>query len=274
MHAIAPARRRRTAFAVLAAVVALGGAACGQLGPEPASKGAKSSASSKGAKENAKDKKAAEPFAGLSGPEIANRAARATKAATSLTLDITMKSADGPTKGFMAISTKGDCKGTLSVGSDGTVELIKTGNTAYMRFDEAFLREQSKGEPAAEADAVIKTLKGRWMRTDVSDPEAKDSLELCDLDSVLSELEANDNAARRAGETTVNGQKALKLTESDGEATYTLYVATEGEPYLLKVEQVGGEEPGTMTFSAYNKPVAAKKPAAKDILDLDKLGEQ
>lgn len=121
---------------------------------------------------------------------------------------------------------------------------------------------------------MIKMMKGRWVKTDVSDPEAKDSLELCDLGSLLSELEANDTAARRAGETTVNGRKALKLTESDGEATYTAYVATEGEPYLLKVEQVGGEEPGTMTFSEYNKPVAAKKPAAKDILDLDKLGEQ
>ncbi|MGW3623523.1 hypothetical protein [Streptomyces sp. NPDC000880] len=273
MHAIAPVRRRHTAFAVLAAVVALGGAACGSLGEDADSMGSNGSAGSKGAKENAEDKRAAEPFAGLSGPEIANSAVRATKAATSLTLDITMKTADGPMKGYMAVSKQGDCAGTLSVGSSGTAELIKTGSTAYLRFDEAFLKEQGKGQSAEETAALINMMKGRWVKTGAWDPEARDSLQLCELDKLLAGLEANDNAARRAGEATVNGRRAV-ITESDGKETYTAYVAADGEPYLLKFEQLGGDEPGTMTFSEYNKPVPAKKPAANDILDLDKLGKQ
>ncbi|MFI1397384.1 hypothetical protein [Streptomyces sp. NPDC020681] len=261
--------RRRTAVAVLTAALALGGAACGPLDDDAKpSKSSKSTAKAKGGSASG-----SEPFAGQSGPDVVNKAVRATKTATSLTLDIALKSADGPTKGRLSINTKGECAGTLSLGATGTAELIKTGKTAYMRFDEAFLREQGKGEPAEETEAVLKMLKGRWVETDVSDPDSKESLELCDLNSLLAELEANDNAARRAGEATVDGHKALKLTESDGDATYTLYVAAEGQPYLLKFEQVGGDEPGTFTFSKFNEPVGAKRPAAKDILDLDELGQ-
>lgn len=214
------------------------------------------------------------PFAGQSGPEIVNRAIEASRTATSVTLDINFRTSEGPMKAYMATGVKGQCAGTLSIGAAGTAELIRTGDTVYLRVDAAYLREQSKGEPAEETAAVLKMLKGRWMQMDASDPEAEDSLELCDLDTLLSDIEASDNAARKGEETTVNGRRALKLTESDGEATYTMYVAMEGEPYLLKIEQKGGEEPGTATFSEYNKPVPAKKPAAKDILDLDELDKQ
>ncbi|MEV5619036.1 hypothetical protein [Streptomyces bacillaris] len=51
-------------------------------------------------------------------------------------------------------------------------------------------------------------------------------------------------------------------------------MATKGEPYLLKVTGKGGDEPGTLDFSDYDKPVNAKAPADKDVLDLDELGEE
>ncbi|MCX4823641.1 hypothetical protein OG883_27955 [Streptomyces sp. NBC_01142] len=251
MSARALPRRRPAALAALCTAAALTLTltltACGQ-DPEPTPTG---------------------PFAGLSGPEIVNRAVKATKTARSVTLDIDTRTDEGPMKAFMATNTKGQCAGTLSIGATGTAELIKTDGTAYMRFDEAFLREESKGEPAAEAAAVLKMLKGRWLETGVTEADARESLELCDLSSLLADFETNDTEARRGGETTVNGKKALMLTESEGDEKYTVYVATEGKPYLLKIEQKGGEEPGTMTFAEYNKPVPAKKPAAKDIVDLD-----
>ncbi|OKJ99738.1 hypothetical protein AMK26_27465 [Streptomyces sp. CB03234] len=245
----------RPALAALCAAAALGLTACGPFG------------SSGGVEESG-------PFAGLSGPQIANKAIKATKTADSLTLDANLQMSDGPVKAFMALDTKGQCAGTISMGPTGTAELIRTGKVAYMRFDEAFLREQNKGGSPEETEAVLKMLKGRWVKTDVTDPEAKDSLEMCELDTMLAEFETGINSAQRGEETTVNGKKALILTEKDGDATYKIYVATEGEPYLLKIEQKGGEEPGTMSFLDYNKPVPAKQPAAKDILDLKELGEQ
>ncbi|XUL99759.1 hypothetical protein ACQ86F_22235 [Streptomyces venezuelae ATCC 10712] len=46
-------------------------------------------------------------------------------------------------------------------------------------------------------------------------------------------------------------------------------MATQGTPYVLRIVTQGGDEPGTLTFSKYGKPVAAKAPAAKDVVDTD-----
>lgn len=241
-----PSPRRRTALAgLLVTALALGSAACGPF-----------------------EEEASGPFKGMTGPQIVNKAIGATKTAKSLTLDVATTSADGPLKAYMSMDRKGQCAGTLSVGVTGTAELIKSGGTAYMRFDEAFLREQGKGEPKEQQEAVLKMLKGKWVKTDASDPDARDSLELCDLNALLAEFEQGLNFAAAGEETTVNGKKALKLTEGTGAETTTLYVATEGTPYLLKIVTKGGEEPGTIAFSSYDKPVPAGKPAAKDVVDL------
>ncbi|MFD3946206.1 hypothetical protein [Streptomyces sp. NPDC058579] len=254
MSAARHPRTRRTAALVsaLCAAVALGATACGPFSD---------------------DAKASGPFGDLTGPQIANKAIAATKKADSLTLDLATKTTDGPMKAYLAMDTTGKCAGTLTVGTTGTAELVKADDKdVYLRFDEAFLRAQAEGEPAEVQEAVLKELKGRWVKTPVTDPEAKDNLELCDLKALLGDFEEGINFAAKGKETTVGGKKALTLTEKSGGETTTLYVATEGEPVILKVVAEGGEEPGTMTFTDYGKPVQAKVPAAKDVVDEKKLG--
>lgn len=253
----ATVRLRRTALAAtLCAAVALGASACG-----PFSGG------------GSDDAKAAGPFGDLSGPQIVNKAIGATKTADSLTLDVALKTTDGPIKAYLATDVRGRCAGTMTVGATGTAELLKPDAKAvYLRFDEAFLKEQAKGESAEVQAAVIKELKGRWVKTDAKDPDAKESLALCDLKSLLSEFEQGANMAVKGEETTVGGKKALMLTQGFGSEKTTLYVATEGKPYLLKIVTAGGKEPGTIAFSDYDKPVQAKTPPAKDVVDEKELG--
>lgn len=255
MSAARRPRTRRTALvSALCAAVALGATACG-----PFSDDAKPAASG--------------PFGDLTGPQIANKAIAATKKADSLTLDLATKTTDGPMKAYLAMDTGGKCAGTLTVGTTGTAELIKADDKdVYLRFDEAFLRAQGEGEPAEVQAAILKELKGRWVKTPVTDPDAKDNLELCDLESLLGDFEQGVNFAVKGKETTVGGKKALTLTEKSGGETTTLYVATQGEPHILKVVTAGGEEPGTMSFTDYGKPVEAKAPAAKDVVSEKKTG--
>ncbi|MER5984768.1 hypothetical protein [Streptomyces sp. NPDC001787] len=238
----------RTAVNTLCALSVLGLAACGTGSADPKDTG---------------------PFADMSGPEVANKALSTTKKAKSLRVAIDVRSADSPVKADFSASSTGDCTGTMSIGAAGTMEIIKTGDTVYTKFDEAMLREQSKGEPKADVDAAVKLLAGRWTESKASDPDTEDSIEFCDLDGLLKEFEANDTAARKAGETEVKGKPALRLTEKDGKETYTVLVAAEGAPYLLRVTSEGGEEPTTMDLSEFDEPVVAKKPAAKDIVDLE-----
>ncbi|MFD9422168.1 MULTISPECIES: hypothetical protein [unclassified Streptomyces] len=245
----------RTAVNTLCALSVLSLAACGT--------GAVDSADSAAPK-------ATGPFADMSGPEVTNKALSTTKKAKSLRISVDLRSTDGPVKADFATSRTGECIGTMSIGPAGTMEIIKTGDTVYTKFDEAMLREQSKGEPEADVDAAVKLLAGRWMESKATDADTKDSIEFCDLDGILKGFEANDTAARKAGGATVAGKPALRLTEKDGKETYTVLVAAEGAPYLLRVTSKGGEEPTTMNLSAFDEPVVAKKPAAKDIVDLDR----
>ncbi|GAA3394824.1 hypothetical protein [Streptomyces roseoviridis] len=247
-------RPRRTALAAaLCAVVALGATACGPFSGD--------------------DPKATGPFGDLTGPRIVDKAVAETKTATSLTMDISLKTTEGPLKAYVSTDLQGKCAGTMTVDTTGTAELLRPADKAvYLRFDEAFLKEQAKGEPEEVQQALLKELKDRWVKTDAEDPDAKDMLELCDLKALLADFEQTTAGTVRGEETTVGGRKALTLTQTLKDEKTTFYVATEGKPHLLKVVTTGGEEPGTITFSDYDKPVVAQTPQKKDIVDEKSLG--
>ncbi|WP_128375879.1 hypothetical protein [Streptomyces cavernae] len=221
----------------------------------------------------AEPKAAAEPegpFAGLTGGEIADRAVEATSNASSLRMrgDITE---DGqPMSLDMALDRKGRCAGSMALKKEGKADLIKSADTLYMRYDEAFLRAQSKGEPKAETDAAVDMLAGKWTKMSAKGTDAKDMAGFCDLDTVLADFDDVSSDAARGKTTTVDGVPAIVLNEKDGADRYTLYVATEGKPYLLKVVSHSAKDPGTVTFTDYDKPVPAETPKGQ-VLDLDAL---
>jgi hypothetical protein len=226
-----------------------------------------------GASTSSTPSKAKEPFAGLTGGEIADRAVEATTGASSLRLkgDVPDDGSGSTIEIDMALNKQGECAGTMSVGGQGKADLIKVGDTVYMKYDEAFLRAQSKGEKKSDVDAAVALLAGKWTKMSAKGEDAKDIAGLCDLDTVLGEADDVDSDALRGKTTTVNGTPAIVLHEQDGKERYTLYVATEGEPYLLRVDSTSTTDPGTLTFSEYDEPVPAQKPGG-EILDLDALG--
>ncbi|MEG3627160.1 hypothetical protein [Streptomyces poriticola] len=213
------------------------------------------------------------PFAGLTGGEIADRAVEATTGASSLRMkgDVPDDETGGTIGMDLALNRRGDCAGTLIMEGEGRADLIKTGDTLYLKYDERFLRAQSEGEPAAETDAVVDLLAGKWTRMSATGRDAEEMAGFCDLDSVLGEVRGAGSDAGRGETTTVGGVPAIVLHERDGRDRYTLYVATEGEPYLLRVDSTSAADPGSVTFEAYDEPVPARRPAG-EILDLDALG--
>ncbi|MFJ3903349.1 hypothetical protein [Streptomyces sp. NPDC090025] len=255
------ARGRRAAVAAaLCAAVALGATACGPFS------GAAPKAKPSG------------PFGELTGAQIVDKAIATTKAATSLRTEFDFKSTDGPMKGHLASDVRGRCSGTLTAGTTGTADVLRPAATpadksVYLRFDEALLKEQAKGESAEVREAVLRQLKGRWVKTDSSDADAKDLLRMCDLETLLADFEQDTRGTVKGAETTVEGKKALMLTlDYQGGEKDTFYVATEGKPYLLRVVSTGGKEPGAISFSHYDQPVAAKTPPKKDVVDEKSFG--
>ncbi|MCX4666697.1 hypothetical protein OG453_08440 [Streptomyces sp. NBC_01381] len=211
------------------------------------------------------------PFAGMSGAEIADKAVKTTSDAKSLRVAGKVTDEEtGLDSMDMALDTSGKCAGAISTTDEGSMELIVPGGTVYMKYDEKFLRAQSKGEPAADTQAAVDMLADRWVKTKATSSDAKDIAGFCDLDVLLADFKDVNSAAHRGGTTTVDGTPAIKLTENDGKEKYTLYVATEGKPYLLKVDQTTGGKPESLTFSDYDKPVKTTPPTG-DVLDLDEL---
>ncbi|WP_435612081.1 hypothetical protein [Streptomyces sp. bgisy159] len=210
-----------------------------------------------------------DPFAGLSGGEIADRALTATKGTSSLRVkgDIPDDETGDVITIDMALNKKGECAGTLSMGG-GKTDLIRTGDTVYMKYNEAFLRAQSKGESPDEADSIVTMLAGKWTKTTATGEDAMDLSEFCDLNSLLDDTDEGRPVATRGKTTTVDGTPAVTVTEKDGKDVYTVYVATEGKPYVLRIDSTSAEDPGTISFSDFDKPVQARKPSG-DIIDLD-----
>lgn len=217
------------------------------------------------------------PFDGLTGGEIAERALAATSGASSLRMtgDVPDDESGGTIRIDMALDKRGECAGTMSMNGQGKADLVKTGGTLYMRYDETFLRAQSEGSSKEETDGVVAMLAGKWTKMSATGSDAKDIAGFCDLDTVLADFKDSgsgaDSGVTRGGSTTVGGTSAVVVTEKDGKDTYTMYVADAGKPYLLRLVSKSAKDPGTITFSDYDQPVAAQKPTG-EVLDLDAMG--
>ncbi|WP_328719886.1 hypothetical protein OHT52_10590 [Streptomyces sp. NBC_00247] len=256
-------RVARTAAAAVCTLSVLTLAACGSEGGDTATDAKKGGAASSAAPAEK------EPFADMSGPDIVSAAFKNIHKATSLRLSVDMRSTDAPLKADFSTTVDGArCTGTTDMGAGGSMSIIKIAETVYMKLDETMLRAQSEGESEADIQATVDMVADHWMAEKASDPDTKDMIGFCDLKSLLSEFEEGDTEAKKAGTTTFDGTPALRLTEKDGEETYSVLVSTKGDPQLLQITTTGGDEPMTMTFSDLDKPVVAEKPAAKDMVDL------
>jgi hypothetical protein len=206
-------------------------------------------------------------FADQSAATIMDQAEKDTKALKSVTVVGTVTQDDGTLDIDLSADDKGTCTGTLGIGG-GEAEVLSVGDAVYIRGDEAFWRS-SAGD---SADQVMALLGDKWAKLPQGQKDSFD--ELCDLDQLFDDDEDDDKKKYTKGEvTTVGGKDALEiLVKEDGEDDTRAWIATEGKHYLLKIEQTGGDEPGSMELSDFNEPVDAEEPAEDEYVDLSAAG--
>ncbi|MGW0702711.1 hypothetical protein ACWD0A_26045 [Streptomyces sp. NPDC002867] len=215
---------------------------------------------------------------GLSADQIAEKAVKTTKAASSLRMKGAIGADDGERVSVdLAMDAKANCTGRLGI-ENGRADLRRLGEVLYMKGDEAFWRASlsrraSASPDGGDSDTVIELMKGRWIKMPSSAVEEMRGV--CDLDEMLAELD--EKKADRTGMTLgkdseIDGVPVVTLVKKKGRETTTVYVAKEGKPYLLKVVRTGGSEPGTVALSDFDKPVKVKAPPADEVLDLGQLG--
>ncbi|CAL9296786.1 hypothetical protein [Streptomyces sp. SudanB52_2052] len=199
--------------------------------------------------------------------EIVEKAVDATKSADSLRLKGVATSGPDEVRMDLAVSKKGDCKGTISPREGITAEIIKVGDAAYLKGDEAFWKDRE-----VDAGEAASLLADQWLKLPAGQEGFGELAEVCDADNLLKDVPDPAGEGLTKGKVhEVDGRPAVPVSGKDGDVTGRMEVATEGEPYILRISETGGDEPVDVRMTDHNKPVDAKAPHPDDVLELGDL---
>lgn len=216
--------------------------------------------------------------------EIAEQAKDALLGLRSVHVEAEISGMAEPAPASFALSydTQGNCTGTVTnQNGKGSMEILRQGDRVWIKPDAKWLDSQL---PQLKGDAAAELVKGKYFETSTRDENGLKIAQLCDLDGFKKQITENSGEAQGAtiekGERTeVDDRPAIELSvqRSSDEGTMrrgtqdgTMYVATEGKPYPLKVE-ADDRAQGTeveMTFSEFDRPVEVKAPPADQTVDI------
>ncbi|MFD0276243.1 hypothetical protein ACFVHB_20400 [Kitasatospora sp. NPDC127111] len=210
----------------------------------------------------------------LSAEEIEKQAKDALAAATSVKIVGSMTDSDGKMAMDIALDTKGQCTGSMSMPGMGKFELISDGKQSFMKPDQEFWKAIAGPDGAKAAELF----KGRYLTGFDNDQEMKSLASVCNLSvftKKLLEEDGSKSTSTKGSAGTVNGQKtfSLKNKDADGEES-TIHIATEGKFYPVRVESAGGKQTGQIDFTDYDKPLTVQAPPADSVVDFSKFKDQ
>ncbi|MEU1016182.1 hypothetical protein [Streptomyces sp. NPDC005898] len=216
------------------------------------------------------DDGADKPFAKDSADQIAAKAVAATKKADSMRLKGDMRQAGGKSVSVdLAVDQEKNCEGTIDA-EGAKAELRHTNAALYVRGNEQYWKNALRNQ--AGSDKVLDKVVDKWVKTPADDAATSG---LCDKQGLIASMDEDKSSRKgmKKGDTTsIDGKEAIALTKkASGGETHTMYVATEGKPYILRATVKGGDKPNEATFTDYNKPVSPKAPAKGETVDLKEL---
>ncbi|WP_152644871.1 hypothetical protein [Kitasatospora griseola] len=198
--------------------------------------------------------------AGLPAAEILQRSARALRDARSVRAVGTIAGGGQPITMDLRLDTDGNCTGTLSQTDVGGFQVVKAGQQLWVKPDQAFW--QSHG-----GSALADQVGDRYLKTTSDDPDFGEIGTLCDLGGLADQLGAATSDLTKGAATTVQGRPAVPLARSTDTGTATLYVAAQGPPVPLRLEQ----DVGAVDFEEFGTPVPSATPGPDQSLDIDRL---
>ncbi|HXB14914.1 MAG TPA: hypothetical protein VNV44_04130 [Solirubrobacteraceae bacterium] len=194
--------------------------------------------------------------------QILEATKQAAKSATSVHIAGSIVTGGKPISLDMELAAGKGGKGTIS--QEGfTIRIIQTHGRVYINGTSAFY--QHVGGAAAAT-----LLQGKWLEVPANSGELASLADLTDLSKLIDTALASHGTLEKGGTATVEGQKAVKLTDSTKGGS--LYVAATGTPYPLQIAKSGSES-GKVVFDRWNQPVTlSAPPGAIDIGALQKGG--
>lgn len=160
-------------------------------------------------------------------------------------------------------TTRGDCKGRLtSTTSGGSADVLRVGETTWLRADAKFW-DGAVG--AGTAAFVLPLIGDKWV---VDDSMADSTEAFCDLDELLERDGREDAAAKSLGATSLGGERAVRIEQTEGSEREVLTIRVAEPHYVLRIDE---SEVDHFEFSEHDREVAIEAPDPDLILDLDEL---
>jgi len=164
------------------------------------------------------------------------------------------------------MDTDGNCVGSIVL-RGGRAELINTPTESYLRGNGAFWRNTS--QTPAQGEAFVRKVRSKWVRTGKA---AGGFSSFCDLDQLVASIGAESSNVDKGDFGKVGEVGAVSLSKPGSVGgTDTVWVAAEAPHYILKLETVGGEEPGSFTLTDHDQPVDVHIPDRTEVVDIDTL---
>lgn len=200
---------------------------------------------------------------GLTAQQISDQAVAAMKGLSSVTVDFSGTDSGKKIRMKAAMTNAHKCVSHI-VMSDGDLQLIAVGADTYAKGDTAFWNAQA----GSDAPALNALLKGRWMKMPSGSVQDDDFKSFCDLNTFMKDFTEDDGGVKTEGPLTViDGRTTVPISQRQDGGVMTVYVATQGEPYVLKAVETGPDA-GSGTFTDFNQPVNAVAPPASQTVDV------
>ncbi|MFD3653280.1 hypothetical protein [Streptomyces sp. NPDC058620] len=172
----------------------------------------------------------------------------------------------------LTLDREGNCRGDVDLGDDkGAVEIVKRGDAVWLKPDSAFWKNQVPiGGTTFEA-----ILDGRYMRGEADDPRLRGVTEACDLDTfrelLVDNADRTDGTLTKGARTTVGGTPVIPVTRTGDGGKLTLYVATEGKHYPVRLTVQSSSADAVVGFSGFDRPVPTATPSEDETVDVTAL---
>jgi hypothetical protein len=204
---------------------------------------------------------------GLDPAAILQRAQAATAGAKSVHVkgELTLPGTSGkPAKPFSV-----DMRFT-STGSVG--QIVEDGITAYMTRvqSQVWFRGDAKFWSKIDGTTTEVAYRDKYVQVPSNDKKYAGIVENTYVERLTNKLMGKPGKLEKGAIGQVNGHKAIALENRTPGAGGTIWVATEGAPYLLKMESApGAKQSGTFDFLSYGERVDVHAPEPKDVVDKD-----
>jgi hypothetical protein len=200
-------------------------------------------------------------IASKSAEQIVSESKAVADAASAVHVSGSLKSGGAPVMINLHLVAEKGAQGEISQ-NGASFKLILVGNTAYISGSPAFYRSLG-------GSAAAQLFKGKWLKASAASGEFASFKQLADMRQLIDTTLAAHGTLVKGASTTVNGQSVIAVTDTAKDGT--LYVATAGKPYPLRISK-GGSESGTIAFASWNQPVAITAPSnAVDLSELKAL---